>query len=277
MPNPFFGLGTLGFFTSPTTTRAQLLRPYPHFTDLTPLYSSGASSNYHALQVTFNKRLSKGLMLDANYTWAKNIEEGLTHQDSYNLRGSRGLATIDIAHRFVVSYLYELPFGKGRRFGSNVSGVVDAFIGGWQFNGITTFQTGTPLTVTANNTAGIFNPLTRPNTNGRDPNLEGKVDQRLERYFDTSVYSQPAAFTFGNVGPTINVRNDGVKAFDLSMFKQWQLLERLALQFRVEALNAFNTPRFGNPNLSVTSTTFGQITSQANSPRQIQFGLKLLW
>ena len=277
VPNPFFGLGTLGFFTSANTTRAQLLRPYPQFTDLTPLYSSGASSNYHALQITFGKRLGRGLMIDGNYTWAKNIEEGLTHQDSYNLRASRGLSTIDVAHRFVVSYLYELPFGKSRKFGANAPGVLNAFIGGWQFNGITTFQTGTPLTITANNTAGLFNPLTRPNSNGNDPRLSGKVDERLNKYFDTSVYTQPAAFTFGNVGPTVNIRNDGIRNFDLSLFKQFNLLERLAMQFRVEALNGFNTPRFGGPNTSVTSTTFGQITAQANSPRQIQFGLKLLW
>jgi hypothetical protein len=270
-------LGTLGFFPSATTTRAQLLRPYPQFTSLTPLYSSGASSNYHALQVSFGKRLGRGLVIDGNYTWAKNIEEGLTHQDSYNLRDSRGLSTIDIAHRFVVSYLYELPFGKGRAFGGNASGVLNAVIGGWQFNGITTFQSGTPLTITANNTAGLFNPLTRPNTNGNDPNLGGKVHERLNRAFDTSVYSQPAAFTFGNVGPTVNIRNDGVKNFDLSLFKQFKPLERLAVQFRAEALNAFNTPRFGSPNTTVTATTFGQITSQANSPRQLQFGLKLLW
>lgn len=275
--NPFFGLGTLGFFTSRTTSRAQLLRPYPQFTTLTPLYSSGASSNYHALQISFGKKLTQGMMIDGNYTWAKNIEEGLSHQDSYNLRASRGLATIDIAHRFVISYLYELPFGKGRKFGGSAPGVLDAFIGGWQFNGITTFQSGTPLNITANNTAGLFNPLTRPNTNGNNPNLSGKVDQRLNRYFDTSVYSQPAAFTFGNVGPTVNIRNDGIKNFDLSLFKQFRPLEKLAVQFRVEALNAFNTPRFGSPNTSVTSTTFGQITSQANAPRQLQFGLKLLW
>ena len=133
------------------------------------------------------------------------------------------------------------------------------------------------MTITANNTAGLFNPLTRPNSNGNDPRLSGKVDERLNKYFDTSVYTQPAAFTFGNVGPTVNIRNDGIRNFDLSLFKQFNLLERLAMQFRVEALNGFNTPRFGGPNTSVTSTTFGQITAQANSPRQIQFGLKLLW
>jgi carboxypeptidase family protein/TonB-dependent receptor-like protein len=275
--NPFFGLGTGGFFASRQISRGQLLRPYPQFTDIIPLYSSGASSNYHALQVSFSKRLSRGILIDGNYTWAKNIEEGLTHQDSYNIRGDRGLATIDIAHRFVISYLYELPFGKGRKFGSNAPGLLDAIIGGWQFNGITNFQSGTPLTITANNTAGLFNPLTRPNTNGKDPRLGGKVDERLNKYFDTSVYSQPAAFTFGNVGPTVNIRNDGVRSFDLSLFKQFAPTEKMRVQFRVEALNAFNTPRFGSPTTSVTSNTFGQITSQANSPRQLQFGLKILW
>jgi carboxypeptidase family protein/TonB-dependent receptor-like protein len=275
--NPFFGLGTGGFFASPKISRGQLLRPYPQFTDIIPLYSSGASSNYHALQVSFSKRLSRGILINGNYTWAKNIEEGLTHQDSYNIRGDRGLSTIDIAHRIVVSYLYELPFGKGRKFGANAPGLLDAIIGGWQFNGITTFQSGTPLTITANNTAGLFNSLTRPNTNGKDPNLGGKVDERLNKYFDTSVYSQPAAFTFGNVGPTVNIRNDGVRNFDLSLFKQFAPIERMRVQFRVEALNAFNTPRFGSPTTSVTANTFGQITSQANSPRQLQFGLKILW
>ncbi|MGE0128103.1 MAG: TonB-dependent receptor [Blastocatellales bacterium] len=275
--NPFFGLGTGGFFTSPRIARGQLLRPYPQFTSLTPLYSSGNSSNYHALQLTFTKRLSQGLHIDGNYTWAKNIEEGLNHQDSYNIRASRALAGIDIAHRFVVSYLYELPFGKGRRFGSGASGVLDAIIGGWQFNGITTFQSGTPLSISANNTAGLFNPLTRPNTNGKDPQLSGPVHERLNKYFDTSVYSQPAPFTFGNAGATVNIRNDGIKTFDLSLFKQFAPIERMRVQFRVEALNAFNTPRFGSPNTSVTSNTFGQITSQSNSPRQLQFGLKLLW
>ncbi len=215
--NPFFGLGTGGFFASRTISRGQLLRPYPQFTDLIPLYSSGASSNYHALQVSFSKRLSRGFLLDGNYTWAKNIEEGLTHQNSYNLRGDRSLASIDIAHRFVISYLYELPFGRGRKFGAGSTGWLDAIIGGWQFNGITSFQSGTPLSITANNTAGLFNPLTRPNNNGRSGKLEGPVHERLNRYFDTTVYTQPAAFTFG------------------------------------------------------------VISTQANSPRQLQFGLKLLW
>ena len=276
--NPFFGLGTSGFFAFPKIARGQLLRPYPQFTSIIPLYSSGNSSNYHALQLTFGKRLAKGLQIDGNYTWGKNIEEGLNHQDSYFIRQSRALADIDIAHRFVVSYLIELPFGKGRRFGATAPRVVDAVLGGWQFNGITTFQSGTPLSLSASNTAGLFNPLTRANNNGKSAKLSGPVHERLNRYFDTSVFSQPAPFTFGNVGATLpDVRNDGVKNFDFSLFKQFSPLEKLKVQFRVEALNAFNTPRFGSPNTSVTSTTFGVITSQANTPRQMQFAIKLLW
>ncbi len=132
----------------------------------------------------------------------------------------------------MVSYLIELPFGKGRRFGATAPRVVDAIIGGWQFNGITTFQSGTPLSISASNTAGLFNPLTRANNNGKSAKLSGPVHERLTRYFDTSVFSQPAPFTFGNVSATLpDVRNDGVKNFDFSLFKQFSPLEKLKVQF----------------------------------------------
>jgi hypothetical protein len=289
--NPFFGIINNGTaLAQQRVSRGQLLRPFPQFTDIIPLFSSGASSNYHSLQVSFSKRLSHGMLVEGNYTWAKNIEEGESHQDSYNIRGDRALASIDLAHRFVVSYLYEFPFGRQKRFGANAPRFVNALIGGWQFNGLTTIMSGTPLSISASNTAGLFNPLTRANNDGRSGKLSGRVQDRLgdkvdpvtrrltNPYFDTSVYSQPAPFTFGNVSATLpDIRNHGVRNFDLSLFKVFAPVEQLRVQFRVEALNAFNTPRFGSPNTSVTSTTFGQITSQANAPRQLQFALKLLW
>jgi carboxypeptidase family protein/TonB-dependent receptor-like protein len=277
--NPFYGVINNGTqLSNEKISRAQLLRPYPQFTDIIPLYSSGASSNYHALQVSFSKRLSRGLLIDGNYTWAKNIDEGMSHQDSYNIGADRSLASIDVAHRLVFSYLYELPFGKGRKIGAKVPRFINALIGGWQFNGITTFMSGTPLSISANNSAGLFNPLTRPTNNGKSAKLSGPVDERLNRYFDTSVFSQPAPFAFGNVSATLSdIRNDGVRNFDLSLFKVFAPTERMSVQFRVEALNAFNTPRFGSPNTTLNSTAFGVISSQANSPRQLQFGLKLLW
>ena len=278
VPNPFFGIVNNGVLTQRTVSRAQLLRPYPQFTDIIPLYSSGAKSRYNALQITGRKRLSQGLMFEGSYTWAKAEEIGMSHQNSYDIEASWALASYDISHRFVISYLYELPFGHNRRFASGVSPVVNAFIGGWQFNGITTFQTGTPLSITANNTAGIFGARTQPNNNGNDPRLDGPVEERLNRYFDTSVYSQPAAFTFGNE-PIFSplLRAHGVRNFDLSVFKNFQVRPGMTAQFRIEALNAFNYVQFSAPNTSVTSSSFGVITGQANAPRQLQFGLKLLW
>jgi hypothetical protein len=162
--------------------------------------------------------------------------------------------------------------------GGNWSRPLDLVAGGWQVNGITTFQSGTPISISASNTAGLFNNHTRANNNGKSAKLTGPVDQRLNRYFDTTVFSQPAPFTFGNAPARVSdVRVDGIRNFDLSLFKDFVLKERLKLQFRSEFLNSFNTPRFGGPNTTVTSSSFGVISSQANAPRQIQFGLKLLW
>ncbi len=278
VPNPFFGIVNNGVLTQPTVSRAQLLRPYPQFTDVIPLYSSGAKSRYNALQMTGRKRLSQGLMFEGSYTFAKTSEIGMSHQNSYDIEASWALASYDIDHRFVFSYLYELPFGRNRRFASGASTLLNAIIGGWQFNGITTLQSGTPLSITANNTAGIFGARTQPNHNGQDPRLEGPVNERLNRYFDTSAYSQPAAFTFGNhpiFSPVL--RAHGVRNFDLSLFKNFGVRTGVTLQFRVEALNAFNRVQFSGPNTSVTSSSFGVISGQANAPRQLQFGLKLLW
>ena len=278
VPNPFYGIVTNGVLTQQTVARGQLLRPYPQFTDIIPLYHSGAKSRYNALQITGRKRMTHGVMLEGSYTYAEAREIGMSHQDSYDLESSWALASYDIKHRFVISYLYELPFGHNRRFASGVSPLVNAIIGGWQFNGITTIQSGTPLSITANNTAGIFGARTQPNNNGQDPVLDGPVSERLNRYFDTSVYSQPAAFTFGNE-PVFSpvLRSPGVRNFDLSLFKNFELRRTTMLQFRVEALNAFNNVQFSGPNTSVTSSSFGVISGQANAPRQLQFGLKLLW
>ncbi|MCK6500987.1 MAG: TonB-dependent receptor, partial [Nitrospira sp.] len=265
--NPFFGIVTTGVLANPRVSRAQLLRPYPQFTDVIPLYSTGASSTYHALQLTFSKRYSRGLQFEGSYTWAKAMQQALRHVNSYDIGPSKALADYDIAHRFVISYIYELPFGRGRTFGANWNRISDAVLGGWQINGFSTFQSGTPLQISANNVAGIFNPIGLANNNGRSAKLEGDIHDRLLRYFDTSVFSQPAAFTFGNTQPySPDLRSPSIRNWDLSVFKDFSLTEKFKLQFRAEAFNAFNTVRFGSPNTSVTSNQFGQISTQANSP-----------
>ncbi|MCA1558986.1 MAG: hypothetical protein LC804_01500 [Acidobacteria bacterium] len=217
-------------------------------------------------------------MVAGSYAWSKAIEEGESHQNSYDIRASRSVASYDIPHRLVVSALYEVPFGKGRRFGASTPAVIDAVIGGWQINGIVTVQSGTPLTITASNTAGLFNPVTRANWNGQDPTLDTPREERLLRWFDTTVFSQPNAFTFGNAGATSPVlRTDSVRNLDVSLFKHFELPRRMRLQARIEAFNTLNRVQFGSPNTSVTSSSFGVVTSQANTPRQLQLGVKMLW
>ncbi|HWR50015.1 MAG TPA: TonB-dependent receptor, partial [Bryobacteraceae bacterium] len=263
--NPFYGTAyATGVLAGAKTSRAQLLRPYPQFTNVIPIYSVGASSFYHSLQVSGNKRFSHGLQMQLAYTWAKNIDDGMSHQNSYDIRADRALSDIDVAHRATIMGVYELPFGRGRRFGSGWSKVLDLAIGQWQANGIVTLSTGTPLGISASNSAGIFNMAIRANSNGTSGLKTGPVQDRLTGYFDKTVYSQPAAFTFGNMGPRLpDIRNDGMYNWDLSLFKDFQIIERMKVQFRAEALNAFNTPRFSGPNTSVTSSSFGVISSQA--------------
>jgi hypothetical protein len=276
--NPFYGKLSGGVLAQAKTTRAQLLRPYPQFTDVIPIYSVGSSSFYHSLQVSATKRLSKGLQMQLAYTWAKNLDDGLNHQDSYNIRADRALTDIDVSHRAVIAGVYDMPFGRGRRYGTNWNRATDLALGGWQWNGLATLSAGSPIGFSASNNAGIFNTNIRANNNGTSGKLTGRVQDRLNAYFNKTPYSQPAAFTFGNMGPRVpDIRTPGMFNYDLSLFKNFRATEKLNVQFRAEGLNAFNTPRFGGPNTSVTSSSFGTVTSQANAPRQIQFGLKLLF
>jgi hypothetical protein len=276
--NPFYGKISGGVLAQPKTTRAQLLRPYPQFTDVIPIYSVGASSFYHSMQLSVTKRMSKGLQMQFAYTWSKVLDDGLSHQNSYNIRLDRALSDIDVAHRATIAGVYDLPFGRGRHWGTDWNKLTDSFLGGWQVNGLATLSTGTPIGFSASNNAGIFNMAIRANNDGTSGMLTGQVQDRLNAYFDKSHYSQPTAYTFGNMGPRDpNIRNDGIFNWDLSVFKNFRLTEKFSLQFRAEALNAFNTPRFSGPNTSVTSSSFGTITSQANAPRQMQMGLKVLF
>jgi len=273
--NPFQQAVGRGIHVGQQVSRAQLLRPYPQFTNIEPLFTTGFSSIYHSLQVTATKRMTRGFQFDGVYTWSKLISDGGAPQNWYDLRETRSVS--GNPHRLIMSYLYELPFGRGRAFGGDAPAVVNWLIGGWQANGIASFISGGFLSVSGSNTAGIFGTNTWALNNGSSARLTGPVVERLEKYFDTSVFSQPAAFTFGNVSTLSDVRSHATQNFDLSLFKEFRMVERVTAQFRGELLNAFNTPRFGSPATGVTSTTFGRITSQSNSPRQIQFGLKFLW
>jgi hypothetical protein len=282
VPNPFFGVSNAGFFQSRTISQAQLLRPYPQFLDVRPLFSQGGNSDYNALQTTFSKRYASGISFEGSYTWAKAMDDGTSHPDSNNIRLSRSLTGgIHIPHRLVWSGTYDLPFGRGRKFGSNMNKFADYFVGGWQVNGIISMQSGTNISIGSRNTTGNFNSATWANNNGQSSNLKIDAHDRLGRWFNTANFSQPLPFTFGNVGSVVSdVYNHWINNADLSLFKQFRLSdknEQMKLQFRAEAFNAFNRVRFGGPNTDVNSGAFGQVTSQANTPRELQFGLKFLF
>jgi hypothetical protein len=286
--NPFFGVITIAPLASATVPQSFLLRPFPQFTTVYGAqYKTGGMTLYHSFQLKAEKRFGAGLSLLAAYTAAKLIDDysvlsvvgqNAASQNIYNRRGERSVSANDVSQRFVLSYVYVLPFGRGKQIGSDWSRLVDALLGGWQTNGILTFQTGFPLALSAQNTSNSGNQTQRPNNNGNSARLSGPISQRLYRYFDTSVFAQPAPFTFGNVGRTLpDVRRPGLRGLDLSLFKSFRLAERVSLQFRAESFNLTNTPQFGAPTQNLSSVSFGVITSQANSPRQLQFALKLLF
>ena len=285
--NPFFGVITSGPLATATVPQSFLLRRFPQFTNVNPLYATGGSSIYHSLQVKVEKRFSNGLSTLIAYTDAKliddfsiisNLGRNANIQNYYDRRNERSISSNDISQRFVASAIYALPIGRGRRVGSGMNRLADTFIGGWQMNAIVTFQTGDPLALTTTNSSQAGNNVLRPNSTGRSAKLTGDVESRLNRYFDTTAFTQPAQFTFGTAGRTLpDVRGPGMRNLDFSLFKNFALKERMSLQFRAEAFNTTNTPSFSDPNQNFNAVAFGQITATSNAARQVQFGLKLLF
>jgi outer membrane receptor protein involved in Fe transport len=265
VPNPFYGIIEQGALSSPEVSRRQLLLPYPQYTSVVRTGVMAGNSLYNAFTIRAEKRLSGGLSLLTSYTFSKTIDDfDARPLDSYNRDRERALSTTDVPHRLVLGGIYELPFGRGKRFGDGMHPLVDAFLGGWTLSGIATYQSGFPVS--------IGRPAVN---NGQSAALE---NPDIDQWFDTSVFSPAEPFTFGNVGRTQpDVRTDSVKNLDLTLTKTFTLMERYRLRFRVDSFNVTNTPQFGAPNGSVTSPAFGQVSSTANRPRSIQFGAQLVF
>ncbi len=292
VPNPFFGI-----FTNPTSNlrfatvqRKQLLRPFPQYGNVNAFRVPFGFSIYHGGTLKADKRFSNGMSFLFAYTWSKLIDDVSTtvgflgqsssRQNVYDRAAERSISTQDIAHRFVNSFVYDLPVGKNKRFGNSWHPAVNAITGGWQFNGIVTFASGTPILITQGaNNVGIFNPSQRPMWNGSDVNREGTKDEKLAQWFTRAAFSVSPAFTFGNAPRVMpDLRQDGEKNFDLSLFKNNYFNEgKWNVQIRAEMFNAFNRVRFSGPNGSVDNSAFGTVGGQGNGPRQIQLALKLVF
>jgi hypothetical protein len=287
--------------------QGQLDRPFPQYSGLNLNGYGCCGSSYNALQATVKKRFQGGGTMLVSYTNAKLmsntdtltswLEGGTTGgvggiQDWNNLKGERSLSSQDVPQRLVISYVLDLPFGRGKKYLSGVNGFAGAAVSGWGLDGVTTFQRGFPVKITWGNgnaltRAGLGIGSLRPDyVAGCDKSVSGSAAARVGEWFNTSCFTAPSGinsvtglqnnpWTFGNeprVDPTI--RQQGVNNFDFAVFKKTSIGERMNIEFRAEMFNLFNHPQFGPPNGTQNSPTFGVVTNTVNLPRLVQFGLK---
>jgi hypothetical protein len=254
----------------------QSRRPYPNYGRIQVLDFMGNAS-YHGLTAKVEKRYASGFSFLTAYTWSKALDMATDiNSDVLKAPGDtksyRSLAALDTGHRFVGSYTYELPFGKGKKLRNSARGIENLLIGGWQVNGITTFSLGVPF--------GVSVPATIPDVDAYAVTANRTCDGLLPRgqrtrlrYFDTSCFSLPAPGSFGNSARNL-FHGPGLNNWDFSVFKHFPLGdERRSLEFRFESFNFFNHTQFNNPGSSMPSGTFGVITS-AKDPRDIQLALR---
>jgi hypothetical protein len=289
--NPFAGQITdsRSALSQPTITRQSLLRPMPHFsgTGVGTAEPARGDSNYHGMQVRWEKRFSGGFNMLAHYTWSKMIDNvshssgnvswlgGSTSlQNIWDLRGERSLSAHDVAHRVVMAGSYELPFGRKRRWGATWNRVTDWVAGGWALSGLSIMQSGVPIQVLQSGGA-IWDGTQRPNLIG-DPSTTGRVQDRINSYFNRAAFSQPLADVPGTAARTLGYRGPRLSTLDAALLKSISTGEGKRFELRIEANNATNTPNFGDPANSFGAVNFGQITGlrAGTGPRNMQIGLK---
>ncbi len=313
--NPFFGQANTGVLgLSKTIMIGQLQRPYPQWgfggLDFTgaPLQGNAGvsmnapymgSSSYNSMQIKLEKRFKSGGTIMGSYTWAKLISDtdtlngflednggvGSGGQNAYDRRADRSLASFNVPHRLQVSYIYDLPFGHGKKFLGGAKGAADKLISGWGFNGQTTFQSGFPLNFSQSVNSGADGAVAyyfgggakRPNVIANcNAELSGSAQSRLNGWFNTKCFATSGQWEFGNearVDPKLKAA--GINNWDLAIFKKTHIKEDVNVEFRMEAFNLFNRVQFAAPSTDRNGTTFGIITSQANRPRILQFALRL--
>ncbi len=262
------------------------------------LTSSVGFSNYNALQASFQERLNHGLEFQGNYTFAKclgnssgfyaqygDTNAGLTQagnnhfffQNTYDPAADYGRCDQNVTNSFNGFVTYDLPFGRGRTFGSNINRAADLVAGGWQVNAITQFHTGFPITAEANDNSGTTSGFPRANCSGPPVETPKKASTIPGSpgyvWFSSNSVSQPA-IGFGNcqVG---SFTGPGLQSVDMSVSKNFTIIEHQSLQFRAEAINALNHPILVAPNSGV-GTTFG-LVNNAQGERQLQFALKYMF
>ncbi|MGC4014791.1 MAG: TonB-dependent receptor [Luteolibacter sp.] len=253
----------------------RLLQPLSNVATIS-MFDPRNSSSYNGFSGKLEKRFSSGLQFLAAYTWAKSLDYGGSAasgggsvggpQTITNIKAGHGPSGFDVKHRFVANYLYELPFGKGRKWISN--GPLTWLVGGWNLAGITTLSTGRPFSLSL--ASGVNNGAPSwPNRIGN-----GKLDNPdRAKWFDATAFVAPSPNTYGNVGRGV-LYAPGLINWDMSFIKRTMFKERYGVTFQLDAFNITNTPAFGFPNASIGSPTVAQITSTNSDNRDLQFGVK---
>jgi len=251
--------------------------PYPQFGFILLTYNGGWSS-YNALTAKLEKRFSNGFYGLFSYTWQKSLDLGATDEFSAlsveQKKWDKGPNTYDVPHRFVASYIYELPVGRGKPFLAGLNGIADALLGGWQVTGVTTFSKGQAQTPSL----GIDWLLIGSFSTSR-PNIIGDVKEGRslpDNYVNPSAFQRPPNGVQGNAGRG-SIRQPGINNWDLGVVKNNRFGERMGIQFRWEMFNAFNHTQFGPATLNLASINFGRIGGTLIGPRRMQVGLKLVF
>jgi len=278
--NPWYGVITTGNLSARQVRRSALLQPFNHYTGVARFRDAIGDSVYHAFTLRLEKKAMRSLTVNVSYTLGKlidNVQERFSGRtgllDPNNLSLSRSIADFDRPQYFVVNYIYEFPWGKGKRWLQH--GPLAAIAGNWQLSGITTFGAGTPVVITGPNDTHL------PGVGGYASRLKSPVipaDQRnIDRWFDTTAFAPAPAYTLPNGSRTEpNLRNPGINTTDLGLSRTQRIGERVNLQFRAEFFTAFNMPQFAEPNGSITNVNFGKIVS-AGGNRNIQLGLRMTY
>jgi len=281
VPNPLFGIINIGGLSGRTLQRQLLLRPYPHFQNVTRNRPTFGNSLYHSLQAKFEQRLWHGLSSLISYTWSKNMSDLEPIQNFYNRRAERGPAAFDVPQRLTITASWDLPVGKGKKLLNGASKPVDLALGQWTLSMFNTYQAGFPLTVgVAQNTLFLSGAGGQRSSVVGDPHegISGSITSRLSRYFNTRAFAQPADFTFGNTAPRLGwLRNPGMNNWNLTLTKQFAITERVKLNLRASSFNLMNHPVFSSPGTSVGVANFGVILGQANLSRQTEVVMRLFF
>lgn len=264
-PNPYYGLNSV--FTK-TMTRADLLRNFNEFSRVQLVGDPAGYSWYHSMQMRFERRMANGWTVQGSYTWSKAMEatEFLNQSDPMPYEV---VSSLDRTHRFTASGIWEIPVGRGRRYGAAMPGFFEVFAGGWQLGGLYQHQTGAPLAFGNRIFNGDLHNIVLPEgQRGVDGwfNVNAGFERNGARQLAQNIRAFPIRFS-GVRGPTQD-------RWDFSLIKNFRFTERWRLQFRAETFNAMNHSNLSDPNTDPTSGSFGVITNQ-DPPRSWQFALKL--